>query len=128
MSRWIYINIVLLQMLVAFSPTVYFHACCCGSEQSWFIPPADCCEDDHHSGIGNCCQESSINLHVDEWMYNTVWSGFQFIQENAKCEVSSLACFFDQQKNKVVSIKESPPLPDTKLYKSFHQWLIYDRV
>jgi len=128
MIRWKVIAIIVLNMVVAFSPTVYFHACCCGSEQSWFLPPDDCCEDDHHEGLGNCCNEATIHLDVDDWTSSfsslcsvaftvpptaVLWEnqGVYFLKEN---------CFGDTP--------NAPPLLGSKRYLKNRSLLYYDSV
>jgi hypothetical protein len=126
MIRWKVIAIIVLNMAVAFSPTVYFHACCCGSEQSWFLPPDDCCEDDHHEGIGNCCSEESIHLDVDDW--TSSFASFTALAvaippsslswDNPTLFLLEEKCFGDNP--------NAPPLLGGKRYLKNHSLLYYD--
>ncbi len=126
MIRWKIITIIVLQLAVAFSPTVYFHACCCGSEQSWFLPPDDCCEDDHHQGIGNCCDEASIHLEVDDWTNTSaasVVSHFVFpvaFDCSVNNQFSDWATFF------VSHPSHAPPFLEGKRYLMNLSLLLYD--
>jgi hypothetical protein len=126
MHRWKLIGIIVLHLAVAFSPTVYFHACCCGSEQSWFFQPDDCCEDDHHAGIVNCCEEASIQLNVDDWTPTSMVSKvyFSVVPRETFFSIppSSVNAFqtFGEPQN------HAPPIANAKRYLAHRSLLFYD--
>jgi hypothetical protein len=126
MHRWKLIGIIVLHLAVAFSPTVYFHVCCCGSEQSWFIQPDDCCEDDHHAGIGNCCEEASIQLNVDDWTPASMISKVFFAVVPQETFFSIPPSFIFMFQTFAEPHNHAPPIANGKRYLVHRSLLFYD--
>ena len=126
MHRWKLIGIIVLHLAVAFSPTVYFHACCCGSEQSWFIQPDDCCDDDHHAGFGNACEEASIHLNVDDWTPASMISKVFFAVVPQETFFSIPPSFIFMFQTFAEPHNHAPPIANGKRYLVHRSLLFYD--